>query len=192
MFTWFPHRTHFVAFMVFLVQVTLLPYHVHLGRGCYLRPALFDDGFGIDATFLISLPFLLKTRGQLVLDQKQGLQLRLSEPNCVIKIHLGPSGALRVPLMQFDDQVLNFLKTSQQVLERSEFEIFDLTSESSPMMEQEAQGLGAISSQPSPSTSQHRHGGAGHQTCSGRTSVQCTAGVGSAPQEAALPHLPAR
>ena len=32
-------------------------------RGCYLRPALFDDGFGIDAPFLISLPFLLKPVG---------------------------------------------------------------------------------------------------------------------------------
>eukprot|EP00435_Cladocopium_sp_Y103_P054090 s870_g17.t1 len=75
-------------------------------KGCYLRPALFENGFGVDAPFLISLPFLLKTRGQLVLDQKQGLQLRMAEPRCEINIHLGPSGALRIPLMQFDEEVL--------------------------------------------------------------------------------------
>ena len=81
-------------------------------KGCYLRPTLFDDGFGVDAPCLISLPFLLKTRGQLILDQKHGLQLQLAEPKCVIDIHLGPSGALRIPhIMQFDDEVLRSLKT---------------------------------------------------------------------------------
>ena len=127
--------------------------------------SLVDDGFGIDAPFLISLPFLLKRRGRLVLDQKQ---LRLSEPNCVIKVHLGPSGALRVPMRQFDDQVLRSLKSSQQVLERSEFEIFGLTSESSSMMEREAQSRGAISSQFPTSDLYHRHGGSGQPARDGK------------------------
>ena len=159
-------------------------------RGCYLRPALFADGFGLDAPFLISLPFLLKTRGQLVLDRNQSLQLRLSEPNCVIKVHLGPSGALRIPLMQFDDQVLRFLKSSQQVLDQGEFEIFGLAAESSTMMEREAQSRGATSSQfPTPEL-YHRHGGSGQQASPRWSSVQCAASLGATPQEVALPHLP--
>ena len=162
-------------------------------RGCYLRPALFDDGFGIDAPFLISLLFLLKTRGQLVLDQKQGLQLHLIEPKCKIDVHhvhLGPSGALRVPLMQFDDEVLRSLKSSQQVLARSEFEIFDLSSGTSTGVKSKAQGRDAPSSLTSLPDLYRHHGGPREQTCPRRSSVQCPTSVGPHPSKAALPDLP--
>jgi len=159
-------------------------------RGCYLRPALFDDGFGIDAPFLISLPFLLKTRGQLVLDQKQGLQLHLNDPKCKINIHLGPSGALRVPLMQFDDEVLRCLKSSQQVLARSEFEIFDLSSGPQLRVGDKAQDCGAFDSPTSLPDPVLRHGGPSEQASTRGACFQCPTRLGAHPSKAALPDLP--
>ena len=91
--------------------------------------------------------------------------------------------------MQFDDQVLRFLKSSQQVLDQSEFEIFGLAAESSTTVEREAQSRGATSSQfPTPEL-YHRHGGSGQQACQRWSSVQCAASLGANPQEVAL-HLP--
>eukprot|EP00435_Cladocopium_sp_Y103_P050254 s2395_g15.t1 len=159
-------------------------------RGCYLRPALFEDGFGIDAPFLISLPFLLKTRGQLVLDQNRGLQLRLTEPKCEISIHLGPSGALRLPLMQFDDEVLRCLQSSQQVLAKSEFEIFGLHAQSPELFDHQAQSCcGEPDSHNSVPASVGQHGWPCDQTSSRRTTIQRQPCLGQDPPEAALPDL---
>ena len=159
-------------------------------KGCYLRPALFDDGFGVDAPFLISLPFLLKTRDHLVLDQKHGLQLQMFEPKCVIDIHLGPSGALRIPLMQFDDEVLRSLKTSGQVLAKSEFEIFETSTVSCHRKKSCAQDHGNFSSSTSISPDRH-HGGPCKQASTRGTGLQCSVGLEPNPEEVALvPDLP--
>ena len=82
-------------------QVACLP--TSLGcHGSILRPAVFDDDKTRDAPFLISLPFLLHCRASIQLDPEEGLCLHLKRFNHRVPLHIGPTGALRVPLQQFE------------------------------------------------------------------------------------------
>ena len=79
-------------------------------KGCILRPAVFEEGMSSNAPFLLSLPFLLHCRATLVLDPEQGLKLRLRRYHCEAPLHIGPTGALRVPLDQFSPSMISSLK----------------------------------------------------------------------------------
>ena len=80
--------------------------------GCILRPAVFEEGQTSKAPFLISLPFLLFCRAQLDLDPQRGLRLKLRKFNHEVPLHIGPTGALRVPLDQFSPEMLNRLSSA--------------------------------------------------------------------------------
>ena len=95
-------------------------------RGCYLRPALFEEGFAAQAPFLISLPFLLSTKANMCLDSEEGLVLRMRNPKHSVRCHLGPSGALRIPLIEFTPLMLKHLRKTQGQFRMQEFEILDL------------------------------------------------------------------
>ena len=86
-------------------------------RGCVLRPAVFEDEATKQAPFLLSLPFLLHCRSVLHLDPKDGLQLQLKRFNRVIPLHIGPTGALRVPLHQFSNVMHHELSQAMSELE---------------------------------------------------------------------------
>ena len=70
-------------------------------RGCVLRPAVFEEEHSSDAPFLLSLPFLLHCEATLILDDNKGLALVSKRFGFRVTCHLGPSGALRIPIQQF-------------------------------------------------------------------------------------------
>ena len=70
-------------------------------QGSILHPAIFNDGESRQAPFLISPPFLLHCRAVLYLDPQKGLRLYLRRFEIGVGCHIGPTGALRVPLNQF-------------------------------------------------------------------------------------------
>ena len=94
-------------------------------KGSLLRPAIFQEGDSKKAPFLISLPFLLHCRSVLYLDPERGLRLHLRRFGFGVDCHIGPTGALRVPLNQFTKEQQTRLQQLQEQLqtESSEFEI---------------------------------------------------------------------
>ena len=70
-------------------------------KGSVLRPAIFDTPESRSAPFLISIPFLMFCKSGLVLDPEPGFSLEIKRFGCRVPCHLGPSGALRVPLGMF-------------------------------------------------------------------------------------------
>ena len=107
-------------------QVASIP--TSLGRkGCFLRPAVFSNEASKEAPFLISLPFLLHCRTILYLDPDRGLRLFFRKFGFGVDCHLGPTGALRVPLDHFLPDQLQTLQKAQQDMRSSsqnEFEVF--------------------------------------------------------------------
>ena len=99
-------------------------------RGSLLRPAVFSNKESCHAPFLISLPFLLFCRAILVLDEQQGLRIHFKRFGFSVNCHLGPTGALRVPLNQFSSKNLQTVKRAQQDFQNQgqEFEVFRTTS----------------------------------------------------------------
>ena len=96
-------------------------------KGSFLRPAVFHNEESKEAPFLISLPFLLHCRSVLYLDQERGLRVFFRKFGFGVDCHLGPSGALRVPLGQFQGDQLRILRSAQQEMRTSskqEFEVF--------------------------------------------------------------------
>ena len=96
-------------------------------KGCFLRPAVFNNEESKEAPFLISLPFLLHCRSVLYLDQERGLRILFRRFGFGVDCHLGPSGALRVPLGQFHGDQLRVLQSAQQEMRSGssqEFEVF--------------------------------------------------------------------
>ena len=75
-------------------------------QGCILRPAVFDEGMSSKAPFLISLPFLIYCKATMILDPEQGMRLKLGRLGCEVPLHIGPTGALRVPLGNFSRDML--------------------------------------------------------------------------------------
>ena len=102
-------------------RVACLPASLGPG-GCILRPAVFEDGQSSKAPFLISLPFLLFCRAQLDLDPQRGLRMKLRRFNHEIPLHIGPTGALRVPLDQFDETMLKHLRSALDNLREPKLE----------------------------------------------------------------------
>ena len=102
-------------------RVACLPASLGPG-GCILRPAVFEDGQSSKAPFLISLPFLLFCRAQLDLDPQRGLRMKLRRFNHEIPLHIGPTGALRVPLDQFDGKMLKDLSSALDNLREPKLE----------------------------------------------------------------------
>lgn len=78
-------------------------------RGCVLRPAVFEEEHSSEAPFLLSLPFLLHCEATLILDENKGLTLVSKQFDFKVACHLGPSGALRVPIQQFTTLMMRHL-----------------------------------------------------------------------------------
>lgn len=91
-------------------------------RGSILKPAVFEEGSSRDAPFLLSLPFLLHGQCTLVLNEQAGLSLHSKRCGFKIPCHLGPTGALRVPIQQFTDAMFGSLR-KQIPSDRGEYEV---------------------------------------------------------------------
>ena len=84
-------------------QVATIP--TSLGtNGSILKPAIFTGENSEHAPFLISLPFLLSCRTVLHLDPSCGLRAEFKRLGFSVKCHIGPTGALRIPLGEFTEQ----------------------------------------------------------------------------------------
>ena len=95
-------------------------------KGSILKPAVFDTEESRKAPFLLSLPFLLHCKAVLHLDQSQGLRIHFKQYGFSVPCHLGPTGALRVPLACFmKEQLISLRKAFEQFNNYSgnEFEV---------------------------------------------------------------------
>ena len=99
-------------------RVACLPASLGPG-GRILRPLRTDKAV---RRFLISLPFLLFCRAQLDLDPQHGLCMKLRRFNHEIPLHIGPTGALRVPLDQFDEKMQKQLRSALDTLREPNLE----------------------------------------------------------------------
>ena len=101
-----------------------------LGRnGSILKPAIFTGENSENAPFLISLPFLMNCQTVLHLDPSQGLRAHFKRFGFSVPCHIGPTGALRIPLAQFSNQQFAKLRNVQSELinNRHEYEIYKTT-----------------------------------------------------------------
>ena len=94
-------------------------------RGSVLKPAVFEENLGADAPFLLSLPFLRHCQAVLHLDSHKGLQLVSERYQFSVQLHLGPSGALRVPLQDFSKEMFQFLQ-DRESQHGNEYELFQV------------------------------------------------------------------
>ena len=88
-------------------------------KGSILRPAVFEDSHGKHAPLLLSLPFLLHCRAVLHLDPDHGLFMHLRHFDQKVPLLIGPTGALRVPLHQFQGSMIQKFEQAMQQLEPS-------------------------------------------------------------------------
>ena len=96
-----------------------------LGKnGSVLKPAIFTGENSENAPFLISLPFLMSCRTVLHLDPSTGLRAHFKRFGFSVKCHIGPTGALRIPLAEFTKSQLEHVgRMNEQLMTRnSEFE----------------------------------------------------------------------
>ena len=127
-------------------------------NGCILRPAVFEDEHGSKAPFLLSLPFLLECRSVLELDPTVGLSVFLRKYNHRIPLHLGPTGALRIPLHEFTPQMLQHLQAGSHKLKNvNEHEILNLMARDcgTGAQQQPAANSGVIEPKDAPATPSH-------------------------------------
>ena len=98
-------------------------------KGSLLRPAVFDNKESQQAPFLISLPFLLHCKAVIHLDPKQGLRIYFKRFGFAVRCHIGPTGALRVPLSEFSGKNLEAVKLAQDAFQENckEFELLRTT-----------------------------------------------------------------
>ena len=94
-------------------------------RGSLLKPAVFQDEASKNAPFLISLPFLMHCRAVLHLDPNEGLRIDFKRFGFITKCHLGPTGALRIPLGEFTKNQKHVLAKVQKEVatKHQEFEV---------------------------------------------------------------------
>jgi hypothetical protein len=71
----------------------------------------FENPESRQAPFLTSLPFLMACRTTWILDPEVGLKAHLKKLGVTVPCHVGPTGALRIPLCEFSEKQL---KTLQQ------------------------------------------------------------------------------
>ena len=150
-------------------------------KGCYLRPALFEEGFAKEAPFLLSLPFLLSTKAKVCLDIDDGLVLRMKNPKHSVRCHIGPSGALRIPLTEFTPIMLRNLKRTQGQFQMQEFEILDLKHAEANQLKIHRDLVS--SSDPSVPG----HGGSNQQACSQRAELRGDQSLGADTSKASPP-----
>ena len=100
-------------------------------RGCILRPAIFDDECSRKAPFLISLPFLLHCRAIMHLDPTSQLRIHFRRYRFTALCHIGPTGALRMPLTQFTRQKVEQLRKAydEYQQQQGEFDMYKVDSE---------------------------------------------------------------
>ena len=102
-------------------------------KGCYMKPAVFAGDQSKHAPFLVSLQFLLHCDAVISL-ARGNLELRLLKCNTTIPLHIGPSGALRLPMNRFDPVMIDSLRKAEVNLEDrrgKEFELLNLAQVSS-------------------------------------------------------------
>ena len=108
-------------------KVASIPFS--LGRkGTFLKPAVFETPGSEQAPFLLSLSFLLHCKGTLRLNPDEGLQLMVQGCKEPITLHLGPTGALRIPLQNYNEYQMNNLgrlQESPEVHNNREFEVLN-------------------------------------------------------------------
>ncbi len=94
-------------------------------KGSLLKPAVFEEGESRHAPFLISLPFLMFCRAVLYLDPQEGLRIHFRKFKFNVRCHIGPTGALRVPLCEFSNSQLKQLENAQHEQQKlnQEFEV---------------------------------------------------------------------
>jgi len=96
-------------------------------QGSVLKPAIFTGENSEKAPFLISLPFLLSCRTVLHLDPSHDLRAEFRQLGFSVKCHIGPTGALRIPLANFNKQQLEKLKQAQnEIRKKQNFEEFEV------------------------------------------------------------------
>ena len=88
-------------------------------RGTILRPAVFDGKASEEAPLLLSLSFLMHCKCELVLSQPEGLALKMQGVPGLVPLHIGPSGALRIPLQQFSKVMINGIHQLQKEKQKS-------------------------------------------------------------------------
>lgn len=107
-------------------------------KGSLLRPAVFEDEHSQHAPFLLSLSFLIHCHGELILSPEKGLRIRIRGEREEIPLHLGPTGALRIPLQRFNTtKIQNLRKRQEDRLKKevTEFEVLNLMTKSQPQVE---------------------------------------------------------
>ena len=102
-------------------------------KGCILRPAVFEEGQSRQAPFLLSLPFMIYCRATLSLDPQTGLSMHLRRFNHHVPLHIGPTGALRVPLDKFTPKMLQELsQVVHRLASEPEVEVHHVFPEAGP------------------------------------------------------------
>ena len=83
--------------------------------------------------FLISLPFMMFCRSMLHLDPEDGLRIYFRKFKFSVRCHLGPTGALRIPLNHFTQDQLQSVQEAQRTFQENnqEFEIYKMSDISS-------------------------------------------------------------
>eukprot|EP00435_Cladocopium_sp_Y103_P035126 s1424_g9.t1 len=161
-------------------KVALMP--CSLGpKGCYLNPAIFENGFGVSAPLLLSLPFMLQSKSQLILDPERGLGLQMENPKWFVQCHIGPSGALRIPLTQYTRRMLYHLERFQHDDNVKEFEILNVG-----FAPASVQQSCAAPDDSSPGTQPDCHGGIQQQASAGGRSLRSQDSLAPDADEATL------
>ena len=109
-------------------RVAIIP--TSLGhKGSVLRPAIFEESGSRGAPFLISLPFMMFCRSVLHLDPEDGLRIYFRKFKFSIRCHLGPTGALRIPLNHFTPEQLQSVQNAQRSFQEThnEFEVYKMS-----------------------------------------------------------------
>ena len=103
-------------------------------KGCYMKPAVFSEEQSRKAPFLISLQFLLRCEAVISLARNR-LELHLTKCGTVVPLRIGPSGALRIPMNLFNQDMFKSLKKAESKIEdhrKPDFEILNLAQDCSP------------------------------------------------------------
>ena len=96
-------------------------------QGSVLKPAIFTGENSEKAPFWISLPFLLSCRTVLHLDPSHDLRAEFKQLGFSVKCHIGPTGASRIPLANFNEHQLKKLKQAQKEIQKKpNFEEFEV------------------------------------------------------------------
>ena len=143
-------------------------------KGCFLRPAVFDCEPSEQAPFLISLTFLLHCDTELRLSQEHGLHIRFRGSQEILPLHLGPTGALRIPLQQFSKVKINILQGAQEELHgrsREEFEVLSLNPVGDTSAQKDGKARAAPTEFPRPHGAFSKEGSCQHRERESSSSV---------------------